>query len=934
MKSRITTTILITAVAVFVAAQIILSSVLVLRNARDQETDQLYIDLERSYNALSHALDRLEMIATDWSNWDETYHYAAGAPDTYYHRLYAGTLERIDLNLIVITDVRGTILTGVVHRTDAPNLEPLSAEIGTHVGRGRMLVHPDTLEGVSGFLLDGDTPIMVASRPILRDTGAGPYRGTLIAGRYLTAALLRNISDSVYLPIRMARVDESALAGEQLERRTIRGETLFMRLGPEQPDRRSGQVLVPDLTGRPILALTVETPRTSYRQTVRMLFHYVFFTVVLGGTCILIVLYLNRRLSSSVQETQESDRRFRLFFNTSPEGVAMSDGEGRILEANPALCRMLGYAAEELMQKPWIDLVPPDDRPLADNTLRGMNNATPPHAETTYRLIRKDRTLLWIEATAVALGDGRDTGHHVIIARNITEHRKSEENLRRMAMAVEQAEESIVITDPAGVIEYVNPAFTRITGYTPSEAIGRTPRILKSGKHDDDHYRRMWRALTHGETWTGRFSNRRKDGSLYDAYQIISPLRNATDDIINYVSVSRDISRELELESQFLQAQKMESIGRLAGGIAHDFNNLLTVILGNSRMMLDDGDGALPYKQEVQEIIQAGERAARLTRQLLMFARKQIMQLRPVDLNEVVRDISVMLRRMIGETVEIRMELGTDTGCIEADPSQIEQVVVNLAVNARDAMPDGGVLTLATRNVRLDESFCRRHMNAPVGDYVLLSVRDSGCGIPGDVRPHIFDPFFTTKGADKGTGLGLATVYGAVQQCKGLIEFDSIVGQGTEFRLYFPECADRHVVPEESGDSAASGGNECILVVEDETHVRTLTARILEALGYRVLAARHGQEGLDIFRKNQRDIDLIITDIVMPNLTGPEMLELARAIRPDIPFIYISGFTDRTLVQHGVLDEEVPILLKPFTRDELAARIRALLDHLSDPKPA
>lgn len=510
---------------------------------------------------------------------------------------------------------------------------------------------------------------------------------------------------------------------------------------------------------------------------------------------------------------------------------------------------------------------------------------------------------------------------------SLVELKQTELRLQRMALAVEQAAESILITDARGNIEYANPAFTQITGYKASEVIGKSTRILKSGVHDEAFYEKFWATLLAGNTWQGRITNRRKDGHHYDAYQVISPLRDRSNKVINYVSGSRDITRELQLEDQFIQAQKMEGIGRLAGGIAHDFNNLLTVILGNSKLLLEmvpDGD---PIRNEIDEVVQAGERAAKLTRQLLTFARKQMVELRPVRLNVVAQEMTQLLRRTVGEHIKIVTDFEPLLGFIQADAGLMEQILVNLAVNSRDAMPEGGTLTIRTRNVRMDEINPRVHIEDTYGNLVLLQVEDTGTGMDTEVQEHIFEPFYTTKDKGKGTGLGLATVYGIAQQCEAHIELFTERGEGTRFNFYFPriETPDREEIEEEI--VGLPGGHETILVVEDQEAVRNLAARILESLGYSVLQAHDGREGLDLFSSLTESIDLILTDIVMPRLNGPEMVKQAQLIKHDIPVVYMSGFTEGALGDYGLTDKHFTLIAKPFSREELVLKIRQQLDH-------
>jgi PAS domain S-box-containing protein len=374
------------------------------------------------------------------------------------------------------------------------------------------------------------------------------------------------------------------------------------------------------------------------------------------------------------------------------------------------------------------------------------------------------------------------------ISSNVTKRKRAEDELQRLATVIDQAGEAVCITDLNGIIQYVNPAFERITGYVREETLGKTPRILWSGAQDEDFYRDLWETISSANRWEGRIINKRKDGTLYTETGTISPMHDASGRIVNYVSVKRDISEHLQLEALLNQAQKMEVVGRLSGGIAHDFDNLLSVITCYAQMLLTDPDLNDSVRPQIQEILRCGESASALTRQLLVFSRRHVIAPKSVDLGNVVSDMNKMLKRLLGKRISIRLENNPGQWQIKADPIQMQQIIMNLAVNARDSMPEGGKIIVKTENLKLEDG---NHMlnpspGAPPGSYVMLSVCDTGCGMSEEVRKHIFEPFFTTKDLGKGTGLGLATVYGIVKQSKGHIDVQSALGKGTTFRIYLP----------------------------------------------------------------------------------------------------------------------------------------------------
>lgn len=499
---------------------------------------------------------------------------------------------------------------------------------------------------------------------------------------------------------------------------------------------------------------------------------------------------------------------------------------------------------------------------------------------------------------------------------------------QRLSTAVEQSEQSVIITDTQGNIIYVNPAFERTSGYSQAEALGQNPRLLKSNQHDAAFYAEMWATISAGEVWQGQFINKKKNGTLYTEEASITPVRDENRVIVSYVGLQRDVTRELQLEAQYRQAQKMEAIGRLSGGVAHDFNNLLVVINGYSELLLSRHlDTASPLRKYVEEIMKAGERAAGLTQQLLAFSRKQILQPKALNLNETVAHTEKMLRRLIGEDIDFVTYLEPALGKVKADPGQIEQIILNLGVNARDAMPRGGKLIIETDNVEFDETYISQHAEVKPGHYVMLAVSDTGMGMDAATKMRIFEPFFTTKDQGRGTGLGLATVYGIVKQSGGDIWVYSEVGQGTTFKVYLPrvdEVMPRLGPPERP--AAPAGGDETILLVEDELMVRTLARQVLELGGYTVLEAEHGQAALRLAQQHP-SIHLLLTDLIMPGgLTGRELAEQLEPLHPETKVLYMSGYTDDAIVHYGVFTSEVHFLQKPFTPLALSAKVRQVLD--------
>ena len=504
----------------------------------------------------------------------------------------------------------------------------------------------------------------------------------------------------------------------------------------------------------------------------------------------------------------------------------------------------------------------------------------------------------------------------------------AEASLRKLSRAVEQSADAIIITDREGTIEYVNPAFESLTGYSRREVTGQTPQILKSGEQGPEVYHELWKTILSGNVYRGILVNRKKNGDLYYVEQSISPVRDASGCVTHFISNGRDLTDRLRMEAQLLQAQKMDAIGRLAGGVAHDFNNLLTIITSYSELALDAVVPGSPIENKLQEILSAARRAAQLTRRLLAFSRKQVQALRVVDLNPVIADIARTLHRLIGEDIELTFIPGEELDRVRVDPVQVEQILMNLAANARDAMPQGGRLTVETSAVQLDENYIQQKpaIIAP-GHYVLVTVSDNGVGIPPDHLPHIFEPFYTTKPSGQGTGLGLATVYGIVKQNRGFIWAYSESGMGTVFKVYLPCVTDQGRMLDVPGAdlAAPTHGSETVLLVEDEDAVRRATAEFLKLQGYTVLEARDGLDALAVVKGSGSTIHLVISDVVMPNMSGGQLAKELEVRCPETKFLFVSGYPGKTVIDHKVLDFEANFLQKPFTLKQLSSKIREIL---------
>ena len=654
------------------------------------------------------------------------------------------------------------------------------------------------------------------------------------------------------------------------------------------------------------------------------------------------------------EAVHEYDLKLRSLFASMDEIVALHelvcDADGtprdyRLTDLNEAFCRLTGQTREEsvgqLASETYRAMPPPFLAEYAQTALSG----TPCRFETYYAPLDK-----YFQISAVPLGRNRFATVSTDVTANkraetrlrtlleesnqarqallgiLEDHQRTETDLKRLATAIEQSADSIVVTDAQGAIQYVNPAFERVTGYRREEAIGQNPRILQSGRQDAEFYRRMWATLCDGKAWQGRMVNRRKDGALYTEEAVISPVFDATGRIVNYVGVKRDVSEQLRQAAQLQQAQKMDSIGRLAGGVAHDFNNMLTIILGHAEMKLAEPELDPAVRASLEEIRRAATDSAALTRQLLAFARQQTIAPRRLDLNEAVGHSLQMLRRLIGENIELTWRPTAAPQPIEADPAQIGQVLVNLCVNARDAIAESGRIEIETDAATLDAAFCAGHSGAVAGEYTRLTVRDTGCGMDAETLAHAFEPFYTTKPTGGGTGLGLSTVYGIVKQNAGYIDVASAPGQGTKVDIYLPRSeAPAPAMPIPAAPAPAADNVQTVLLVEDEPAILAVAAQMLSTLGYVVRAAHTPAEAIRVAKEHPGPIHLLLTDVVMPGLNGRDLARTLTDLRPGLRALFMSGYNADVIARNGILDPQLPFVRKPFTRDELAAKIREVL---------
>jgi PAS domain S-box-containing protein len=637
-----------------------------------------------------------------------------------------------------------------------------------------------------------------------------------------------------------------------------------------------------------------------------------------------------RRAAESLRVSEE---RYRRIVESTTDGIWIYDKELVTSFVNARMASLLGYTVEEVSGQPIFAFMHEASPAEAMARLSEARQGTGAHGELAYR--RKDGTTLWASVRATPLVDSSGRFEAMLeVVTDVSSERRADETRAHMAAIVESSEDAILSVRPDGGITTWNRGAETLYRYSASEMIGESVFLLVPSAALEEE-RRLLERVARGEA-AGQYETRRsrKDGSVVEVTITLSPVRDARGNVIGVSHIARDLTRQKQTEAalrqteeQFRQAQKMEAVGRLAGGVAHDFNNLLSVILSYSNMAVQDLNPADPLRRDIAEISKASERASELTQQLLAFSRQQVLQPRVIDLGEVVAAMERMLQRLLGEDIELALRPARDLGRVLADPGQIEQVVMNLAVNARDAMPEGGQLTIEMRNVELDATYVSAHFGVAAGSYVMLAVSDTGVGMDAATRARVFEPFFTTKPVGKGTGLGLATVFGIVQQSGGHIGVYSEPGEGSTFKLYLPRT-DRSVEARTGAAASASAtrGSETILLVEDEEQLRTVTCAILRRHGYRVLEASNGGEAFLISRDFAGEIHLLLTDVVMPRLSGRKLAEQLSPQRPRMRVLFASGYTDDAIVRHGVLVEGVAFIQKPFKPNALLGKVREVLD--------
>jgi PAS domain S-box-containing protein len=643
---------------------------------------------------------------------------------------------------------------------------------------------------------------------------------------------------------------------------------------------------------------------------------------------------------------EEANHRYHLVADQSRTIIWEVDAGGLYTYVSHVSEAVFGYAPEELIaKKHFCDLHPDEGRQEFASAALELLERREPFLDFENAVRTKDGRIVWVSTNgSPVLNDRGELAGYRGSSTDITERKRAQEALRaseeRYRLISENTADVIWLLDAdSRRFTYVSPSVQQLLGYSPEEVLGKDMAVALTPESQEYATGRLTEVLArfaNGDesvrTQVHQIDQLRKDGSIVRTEVAITLLQNQQGGVGEILGVTRDVTDRLQVEGRLLQAQKLESVGRLAGGVAHDFNNLLTVINGYCDMLMSELPQDEGSHELVAEIRTAGERAAALSGQLLVLSRKQVVQAREVNLNDIIGEVEKMLGRVIGEDIRLESVLSPSLGCVLADPGQLHQILMNLAVNARDAMPNGGTLLIETTNIDLEEGFAGPHAEVQAGRYVQLKVTDTGVGMTQEVLSHLFEPFFTTKKAGEGTGLGLATVYGIVKQCGGSIWVYSQPGQGTNFSIYLPRIEPSGTAQNEPAQATPTvRGTETILVVEDQDQLRKMTERVLRDHGYKVLDAADPDAALIHSKSYDGTIHLLLTDVVMPGMMGPELADRIKALRPAIEVVFMSGYSERALLDRQVMESAGAYLAKPFSPKSLAVKVREVLDSARAP---
>jgi len=934
-------------------------------------------------------LGDLDRVATDYSAWDDTYSFVASQDQAFIASNFVNSTfanNRLDLALIADLDGRPLYFESYDRAHDIP--APLTAEVLQTLTNGNsLLIHESVEKGTAGTWILDKRPILLASRPIIKSDSTGPIRGTLIFGRYLDAEILEGLSDLTGKAVDIVPLADSSVS---VEMRADLSKAPPDKAIVDLPDSKTsvGLGLLCDGTSNPVCILRCQGARTDWSRflnSAALVWGALLTGLLLSGLASLALLdiLVFKRLSKlvtfvteveksrdyslrtdaggadellklgeafnslcgSIQASiaeraeaslalQASEARLNALLQHSSDMLVLLAEDGTYLYVSPSSHRTVGYANELLLGNKPFKFIHPEDVGICEKRFAELVEKPGSTRSVEYRFRHANGTWRWLEAIGENLCNHPGIGAILLTVRDITERKQAsqllQESERRFRELLESTSLLTIILDNRGVIQFCNEALLSLTGWSEEDVLGQCYfQLLVAPEEQEDALRHYDSAIQ--ETRNLADVERcivTRDGARRRVVWDTTLLRDNEGRHVGMAAIGRDVTEHRRLEEQFRQAQKMEAVGQLAGGVAHDFNNLLQVISGYVEMTLSEmprSDNAYAKLEEVQK---ATSRATTLVRQLLTFSRQDNAQLVSVDLNVVIANVVKLLRRVIGEHIALETFMSGDLPLIHGDVNQLDQVLMNLCVNASDAMPSGGTIRIETRVVDLEGVYTQAHPWATGGRYVLLEVADTGHGMTREVQEHIFEPFFTTKESGKGTGLGLATVYGIVKRHSGFIHVYSEVDKGTIFRVYLPANGDAPVSeqPDEKPLDTFVGGTETILLAEDDDQVRRLTSRLLQEAGYTVLLAKDGEEAVQLFEANKDTIALCLLDVVMPKKNGRAVYDSIMTTKPDTKVLFCSGYSYGMLAPEHLPDAQVEVIQKPYIPADLLRHVRNLLD--------
>lgn len=962
-------------ICVLVAVLYGVSRAVILNGFEKLEREDAQQNLSRAVDAIHETLDGLSRTVTDFSSWDQTYDFVLkGNPKFVKSEFPNESLANLKINFVVIVGPAGKVLFAKGYDLRQEKEVRAPADLLKRLTPNSSLVHfADTKSRAIGLLVLANGPALVVSQPILTSDNRGPVEGAVLMGRWLDSQEVGELGEMTHLSLNVAALNSL--------RTSLKLADITAQLTPDSPelirpiDAQSMEAcrLVNDIDGKPALLLSIDLPRRMYQQGRVSMLQFMVLLLAGGAVFAAVTLALLERtvlsrvtklsadvadvgaggnlasrvdvrgedelanlgssinrmleaLEQSQKESAEQNARIRLMVERMPAVLWTTDTDLKFVSAMGAGLQALNLRPDALAGVSLFDYFgtrDPSFEPIAAH-LRAINGSA-----SSFNTVWQGRQF---ECHTEPL---RDVNNVIVgaigIALDNTERVQVQEALHKSETGyrslIEEAPYGICRCTVGGSFTLVNRALVRMLGCQSGQDLLGLNLGVDVFEDLRDHARFMGQLQEHGSAESVEGHWKRRDGKSITVHLAGRAVRDTNAQISYFEVIAEDVSERKLLELQLRQSQKMQAIGQLAGGVAHDFNNLLMVVKGHMELILSTMTPNDPLYPRLDQVQKAANRASSLTRQLLAFSRLQVLQPQVLDLNSIVSGMIQMLSRIIGENIELVFRPGGILGRVKADAGQMEQVLLNLVVNARDAMPSGGRLTIETSNVELDESYAQLHTVVKPGPYVMLAVSDTGVGIDAVTQARIFEPFFTTKEPGKGTGLGLSTVYGVVKQSDGYIWVYSEPGQGTTFKIYLPLATDAVEAPKTPNAAAAPAhGSETILLVEDEESVRSLVRDFLTSSGHTVLEAGDGPDAIHLAETHTGRIDLLVSDVVMPSISGRELsIELKKRL-PHLKVLFISGYTDDSVVRHGVIEGDVAFLQKPFTMRSLASKVREVLD--------